>query len=206
MIAIRTGPFREMLSPGFASGRSTSRQRPLRPEPATGADRAPSPSGTGTLFSAENDRPVLPYHDQFASGCSGLHLQRLRGGGRTAARPGASSGAEVDARRGRSVAGASPGRTGGRSILPAAPSGLTTKRAPCSLIAFGRRWLNPLGRRQKRLLTAGASSAQAGALAFRKDARRRVRRRGTPPAPFHHRVFDGNRPSTTILAESSRAS
>jgi glucose-6-phosphate isomerase len=72
-----------------------------------------------------------------------------------------------------------------------------TKLIPCDFIGFGHS-LNPLGE-QHDLLMANVF-AQAEALAFGKTAAE-VREEGTPEHLVPHRVFAGNRPSNTILAE-----
>jgi glucose-6-phosphate isomerase len=68
---------------------------------------------------------------------------------------------------------------------------------PCDFIGFGRS-LNPLGEHHD-LLMANVF-AQTQALAFGKAAAE-VREEGTPEHLVPHRVFEGNRPSNTILAE-----
>ena len=68
---------------------------------------------------------------------------------------------------------------------------------PCDFIAFART-LNPLGRHHDLLLAN--VFAQSEALAFGKTAEQ-VKAEGTPESLFPHRVFEGNRPSSTILME-----
>ena len=68
---------------------------------------------------------------------------------------------------------------------------------PCDFIGF-RRPLNPLGRHHD-LLMANVF-AQTEALAFGKTADD-VRAEGTPEALVPHRVFEGNRPTSTILLD-----
>jgi glucose-6-phosphate isomerase len=68
---------------------------------------------------------------------------------------------------------------------------------PCDFIAF-RKSLNSLGRHHD-LLMANVF-AQTEALAFGKTAEQ-VRAEGTPGNLVPHRVFEGNRPTSTILAE-----
>ena len=68
---------------------------------------------------------------------------------------------------------------------------------PCDFIGFCQ-GLNPLGQ-QHDLLMANLF-AQSEALAFGKTAEA-VTAEGTPAALVPHRVFEGNRPSNTILAE-----
>ncbi len=72
-----------------------------------------------------------------------------------------------------------------------------THLVPCDFIGFIHS-LNPVGRHHD-LLMANVF-AQAEALAFGKSADQ-VRAEGVPEVLVPHRVFDGNRPSTTILAE-----
>jgi glucose-6-phosphate isomerase len=72
-----------------------------------------------------------------------------------------------------------------------------TKLIPCDFIAFGQP-LNPLGRHHDLLLAN--MFAQAEALAFGKTPEQ-VRAEGTPDWLVPHRVFEGNRPSNTILAD-----
>jgi glucose-6-phosphate isomerase len=72
-----------------------------------------------------------------------------------------------------------------------------TKLIPCDFIAFCGS-LNPLGPHHDDL-TANVF-AQAEALAFGKTADE-VKAQGAPDALVAHKTFEGNRPSTTILAE-----
>jgi len=72
-----------------------------------------------------------------------------------------------------------------------------TKLIPCDFIAFYQT-LNPLGRHHDMLLAN--VFAQGEALAFGKTPEQ-VKAEGTPDWLVPHRVFEGNRPSTTILAE-----
>jgi len=72
-----------------------------------------------------------------------------------------------------------------------------TRLIPCDFIAFARA-LTPLGRHHDLLLAN--VFAQAEALAFGKTPDQ-VRAEGTADALVPHRVFEGNRPSNTILAE-----
>ena len=88
-----------------------------------------------------------------------------------------------------------PGTNGQHSFYQLIHQG--TKLIPCDFIAFCRS-LNPLGRHQDLLLAN--VFAQAEALAFGKTAEE-VKAEGTPDWLVPHRVFEGNRPSTTILAE-----
>lgn len=89
-----------------------------------------------------------------------------------------------------------PGTNGQHSFYQLIHQG--TRLIPCDFIAFYRA-LNPLGRHHD-LLMANVF-AQTEALAFGKTAEQ-VKAEGTPAWLVPHRVFEGNRPSNTILAES----
>ena len=88
-----------------------------------------------------------------------------------------------------------PGTNGQHSFYQLIHQG--TRLIPCDFIAFHRS-LNPLGRHHELLLANVL--AQAEALAFGKTAEE-VRAEGTPGWLVPHRVFEGNRPSNTLLAE-----
>jgi glucose-6-phosphate isomerase len=88
-----------------------------------------------------------------------------------------------------------PGTNGQHSFYQLIHQGTTI--IPCDFIGFGRS-LNPLGRHHD-LLMANVF-AQAEALAFGKTPEQ-VEAEGTPDWLVPHRVFEGNRPSNTILAE-----
>ena len=72
-----------------------------------------------------------------------------------------------------------------------------TRLIPCDFIGFLHS-LNPLGRHHD-LLMANVF-AQTEALAFGKTAEQ-VKAEGTPDWLVPHRVFEGNRPSNTILLD-----
>jgi glucose-6-phosphate isomerase len=88
-----------------------------------------------------------------------------------------------------------PGTNGQHSFYQLLHQG--TRLVPCDFIGFCQS-LNPLGQ-QHDLLMANLF-AQSEALAFGKTAAA-VAAEGTPAALVPHRVFEGNRPSNTILAE-----
>ena len=88
-----------------------------------------------------------------------------------------------------------PGTNGQHSFYQMIHQG--TSVIPCDFVAF-RRPLNALGRHHD-LLMANVF-AQTEALAFGKTAEQ-VRGEGTPEWLVPHRVFEGNRPTTTILAD-----
>jgi glucose-6-phosphate isomerase len=88
-----------------------------------------------------------------------------------------------------------PGTNGQHSFYQLIHQG--TRLIPCDFIAFAHA-LTPLGRHHD-ILMANVF-AQAEALAFGKTAAE-VKAEGTPDWLVPHRVFEGNRPSNTILAE-----
>ncbi|HTW87158.1 MAG TPA: glucose-6-phosphate isomerase [Candidatus Binataceae bacterium] len=88
-----------------------------------------------------------------------------------------------------------PGTNGQHSFYQMIHQG--TKLIPCDFIAFNRA-LNPIGRHHD-LLVANVF-AQTEALAFGKTLDQ-VKAEGTPDWLAPHREFDGNRPSTTIVAD-----
>jgi glucose-6-phosphate isomerase len=87
-----------------------------------------------------------------------------------------------------------PGTNGQHSFYQLIHQG--TRLIPCDFIAFGRP-LNPLGEHHDMLLAN--VFAQTEALAFGKTPKQ-VKGEGTPDWLAPHRVFEGNRPSNTILA------
>ena len=89
-----------------------------------------------------------------------------------------------------------PGTNGQHSFYQLIHQG--TRLIPCDFIAFVRA-LNPLGRHHDMLLAN--VFAQTEALAFGKTPEQ-VKAEGTPDWLVPHRVFEGNRPSNTILAEA----
>ena len=88
-----------------------------------------------------------------------------------------------------------PGTNGQHSFYQLIHQG--TRLIPCDFIGFCRT-LNPLGRHHDMLLAN--VFAQTEALAFGKTAEE-VKAEGAPDWLVPHRVFEGNRPSNTILAE-----
>ena len=88
-----------------------------------------------------------------------------------------------------------PGTNGQHSFYQLIHQG--TRLVPCDFIAFSKA-LNPLGRHHDMLIANVC--AQAEALAFGKTAEQ-VEAEGTPEWLVPHRVFEGNRPSNTIMAK-----
>jgi glucose-6-phosphate isomerase len=90
-----------------------------------------------------------------------------------------------------------PGTNGQHSFYQLIHQG--TRLIPCDFIAFGRT-LNPLGQHHDMLLAN--VFAQTEALAFGKTVRQ-VKAEGTPDWLVPHRLFEGNRPSNTLLLDDA---
>jgi len=103
-------------------------------------------------------------------------------------------GARVDADTGPIYWG-EPGTNGQHSFYQLIHQG--TRLIPCDFITFIEP-LNPLGRHHDLLVSN--VFAQTEALAFGKTPEQ-VKAEGTPDWLVPHRVFDGNRPTNTILAQ-----
>jgi glucose-6-phosphate isomerase len=88
-----------------------------------------------------------------------------------------------------------PGTNGQHSFYQLIHQG--TRLIPCDFIAFART-LNPMGRHHDMLLAN--VFAQTEALAFGKTPEQ-VKTEGTPDWLVPHRLFEGNRPSNTLLLE-----
>ncbi len=88
-----------------------------------------------------------------------------------------------------------PGTNGQHSFYQLIHQG--TRLVPCDFIAFGHS-LNPIERHHDTLVAN--VFAQGEALAFGKTAEQ-VKAEGTADWLIPHRVFEGNRPSNTILAD-----
>jgi glucose-6-phosphate isomerase len=88
-----------------------------------------------------------------------------------------------------------PGTNGQHSFYQLIHQG--TRLIPCDFIGFYKT-LNPLGRHHDMLMAN--VFAQAEALAFGKTPEQ-VKAEGTPDWLVPHRVFEGNRPSNTILTD-----
>jgi len=89
-----------------------------------------------------------------------------------------------------------PGTNGQHSFYQLIHQG--TRLIPCDFIAFART-LNPVGRHQDMLLAN--VFAQTEALAFGKTSEQ-VEAEGTPDWLVPHRLFEGNRPSNTLLLDA----
>ena len=104
------------------------------------------------------------------------------------------SGEEVSYQTGQIFWG-EPGTNGQHSFYQLIHQG--TKLIPCDIIGFSKT-LNPLGKHHD-LLMANVF-AQAEALAFGKT-KEEVEAEGTKPELVPHKVFEGNRPTNTILVD-----
>jgi glucose-6-phosphate isomerase len=133
---------------------------------------------------------VLPYEQYLKRFPAYLQQLTMESNGKHVTR----EGAEVSYATGPVYWG-EPGTNGQHSFYQLIHQG--TRLIPCDFIAFARA-LNALGRHHDMLLAN--VFAQTEALAFGKT-REQVKREGTPDNLVPHRVFQGNRPSNTILAE-----
>jgi len=104
------------------------------------------------------------------------------------------AGTHVDADTGPIYWG-EPGTNGQHSFYQLIHQG--TRLIPCDFIAFAKP-LNPLGAHHDILIASVL--AQAEALAFGKTAEE-VKAEGTPDWLVPHRVFEGNRPSNTMMLD-----
>src|SRR5205809_940297 len=133
---------------------------------------------------------VLPYDQYLARFPAYLQQLTMESNGKQVTVDGSS----VDYQTGPIYWG-EPGTNGQHSFYQLIHQG--TKLIPCDFIGFLKA-LNPLGRHHDMLLAN--VFAQTEALAFGKTPDE-VKAEGTPDWLVPHRVFEGNRPSNTILAE-----
>lgn len=143
-----------------------------------------------TEFLGAHTVAVLPYEQYLKRFPAYLQQLTMESNGKHVTR----SGQQVDYQTGPVYWG-EPGTNGQHSFYQLIHQG--TRLIPCDFIAFGHA-LTPLGLHHDILLAN--VFAQGEALAFGKSAEQ-VRAEGTPEALVPHRVFEGNRPSNTILAE-----
>jgi glucose-6-phosphate isomerase len=143
-----------------------------------------------TNFFGAETVAVLPYEQYLKRFPAYLQQLTMESNGKHVTR----EGAEVNYATGPIYWG-EPGTNGQHSFYQLIHQG--TRLIPCDFIAFARA-LNPLGRHHDMLLAN--VFAQTEALAFGKT-REQVKAEGTPDSLVPHRVFQGNRPSNTILAE-----
>jgi glucose-6-phosphate isomerase len=133
---------------------------------------------------------VLPYEQYLKRFPAYLQQLTMESNGKRVTR----AGTEVDYPTGPVYWG-EPGTNGQHSFYQLIHQG--TRLIPCDFIAFAEP-LNPLGRHHD-ILMANVF-AQTEALAFGKTPDQ-VKAEGTPERLVPHRVFPGNRPSNTILAD-----
>jgi glucose-6-phosphate isomerase len=134
---------------------------------------------------------VLPYEQYLKRFPAYLQQLTMESNGKHVTRDGAA----VDCDTGPIYWG-EPGTNGQHSFYQLIHQG--TRLIPCDFIAFART-MNPLGRHQDMLLAN--VFAQTEALAFGK-AVKEVKAEGTPDWLVPHRLFEGNRPSNTILLDA----
>jgi glucose-6-phosphate isomerase len=186
MIAIGPEAFRELLA-GFHSMDEHFRTAPF-------AENLPVLMGLlafwyRELFGAQTVA-VLPYDQYLKRFPAYLQQLTMESNGKRVTL----EGVEVDYDTG-AVYWGEPGTNGQHSFYQLIHQG--TSLIPCDFIGFARS-LNPLGEHHD-ILTANLL-AQTQALAFGKTAAE-VAAEGTPAWLVPHRVFPGNRPTSTILAE-----
>jgi glucose-6-phosphate isomerase len=133
---------------------------------------------------------VLPYEHYLRRFPAYLQQLTMESNGKHVTRDGAHVGVDTG-----SVYWGEPGTNGQHSFYQLIHQG--TRLIPCDFIAFAQS-VNPLGVHHD-LLVANVF-AQTRALAFGRTAEE-VRAEGVPAALVPHKVFEGNRPSTTILAQ-----
>jgi glucose-6-phosphate isomerase len=143
----------------------------------------------GDFFDAQSTA-VLPYEQYLKRFPAYLQQLTMESNGKHVTL----GGAHVDYQTGAIYWG-EPGTNGQHSFYQLLHQG--TKLVPVDLIGFGKA-LNPLGEHHDILMSN--VFAQAQALAFGKTEQE-VRAEGTAEAVIPHRVMEGNRPSSVILAE-----
>ncbi len=185
MLAIGAGHFRAMLA-GFHAMDEHFRHAPLE-------RNLPALMGLlaiwNTNFLGAATVAVLPYEQYLKRFPAYLQQLTMESNGKHVTL----DGAHVDYATGPVYWG-EPGTNGQHSFYQLIHQG--TQLVPCDFIGFGQP-LNPLGQQHDQLMAN--LIAQGEALAFGKSADE-VRAEGTPAALVAHRTFEGNRPSSTILA------
>jgi glucose-6-phosphate isomerase len=186
MIAIGAEAFAEMLG-GFHEMDVHFRTTPLE-------RNLPAIMGLLSVWYADFFKAetvaVLPYEQYLKRFPAYLQQLTMESNGKHVSR----DGRKVDYATGPVFWG-EPGTNGQHSFYQLIHQG--TRLIPCDFIAFGET-LNPLGRHHDLLLANVI--AQAEALAFGKTLEE-VRREGASAALAPHKVFEGNRPSSLLLAE-----
>ena len=186
MIAVGPESFAEMLE-GFHAMDEHFRTAPLR-------ENVPALLGLLAVWYAEffdaQSVAVLPYDQYLKRFPAYLQQLTMESNGKHVTL----DGSHVDHQTG-AVYWGEPGTNGQHSFYQLLHQG--TKLVPADFIGFGKS-LNPLGQHHD-LLNSNVF-AQSKALAFGRTLDE-VLAEGTDPAVAPHKVMEGNRPSTTILAE-----
>jgi glucose-6-phosphate isomerase len=141
-------------------------------------------------FFGADSHAILPYDQYLARFSAYLQQLDMESNGKSVTR----EGARVDYQTGPIIWG-QPGTNGQHAFYQLIHQG--TKLIPADFIGFAHS-LNPLGNHHDLLMAN--FFAQPEALAFGKTAEE-VRAEGTPEALVPHRVFEGNRPTNTLLAD-----
>jgi glucose-6-phosphate isomerase len=186
MLAIGPDGFREMLS-GFHEMDQHFKNAPL-------AKNLPVLLGVlgiwyNNFFRAES-QAILPYDQYLAKFSAYLQQLDMESNGKSVGLDG-----ERVAHQTGQVIWGQPGTNGQHAFYQLLHQG--TKLVPADFIGFSQT-LNPLGN-QHDLLMANFF-AQTEALAFGKTADE-VRKEGVPEWLVPHKVFEGNRPTNTLLAD-----
>ncbi|HVP28145.1 MAG TPA: glucose-6-phosphate isomerase [Myxococcota bacterium] len=143
----------------------------------------------GDFFGAETVA-VLPYEQYLKRFPAYLQQLTMESNGKRVTLDGAPVGCDTGA-----IYWGEPGTNGQHSFYQLIHQG--TRLVPCDFLAFVEP-LHPLGRHHDILLAN--AFAQTEALAFGRTPEE-VKAEGTPDWLVPHRVFEGNRPSNTILAQ-----
>jgi glucose-6-phosphate isomerase len=187
MIAIGPEHFRAMLA-GFHAMDEHFRMAPL-------AQNLPVLLGLIALWNNDflgfSTQAVLPYEQYLKRFPAYLQQLTMESNGKHVTLDGKRMHADTSP-----IVWGEPGTNGQHSFYQLIHQG--TRIVPCDFIGFLAA-LAPIGG-QHDLLIANLL-AQAEALAFGKTARQ-VEDEGTPPELVPHRVFEGNRPSNTILVDT----
>ena len=186
MIAIGAESFRSMLA-GFHSMDEHFRRTPF-------AQNLPVLMGLLGLWNSHflgaSSVAVLPYENYLKRFPAYLQQLVMESNGKHVTRGGVEVSYDTSP-----IYWGEPGTNGQHSFYQLIHQG--TRLVPCDFIAFAQA-LTPLGPHHDVLIANVL--AQSEALAFGKTADE-VRAEGTAAALVPHRVFPGNRPSNTILAE-----
>jgi glucose-6-phosphate isomerase len=186
MIAIGPNNFREMLA-GFHAMDVHFRTTPVE-------KNLPALLGLLTVWYTDffdaQTVAILPYEQYLKRFPAYLQQLTMESNGKHVTL----DGTHVDANTGPIYWG-EPGTNGQHSFYQLIHQG--TRLIPCDFIGFFKS-LNPLGAHHDTLMAN--VFAQAEALAFGKTPEE-VKADGVPDALVPHKVFEGNRPSNTILAE-----